>query len=328
MASRAAALAMSWQFQINRHDDGRRLDAVLRSMWPGLPLGAMMKYFRKGSVRLDGKRCEPKAHVAEGQFVWVPWEEPGTVGRAETPDGKIRRLPLDVLYSDEHVLVINKPAGLLSQPDLKGEDSVVTRALAYAADPAYPPQLVHRLDRNTSGVMILALDGPTTRALMECFKVRKTDKRYWALVVGELPRRGRIDVPLLKEPEKKLVRVAPSGERAVTEYCRLACSGQFSLAEVHLLTGRTHQIRVHMNHIGHPLLGDVKYGDFGSKGRLKSLGVRRAMLHAKSLTLSGLPVFLSAIEGRAFDAPTPEDFRRVLEKLGLAEPLSRREEEP
>lgn len=321
VASRAAALIpMSYQFQVTRHDEGRRLDSVLRSMWPGLPLGAMMKYFRKGAVRLNGKRGDCSDHVSEGMFVWVPWEEPGTVGRAETPDGKIRKLPLDIIYSDGHVMVVNKPAGLLSQPDVKGEDSVVTRALGYGTDPDFPPQLVHRLDRNTSGVMILALDGPTLRALMECFKERGTDKRYWAIVTGELPERGRIDVPLLKDPEKKLVRVSPSGERAVTEYERLTGNGQFSLTEVHLLTGRTHQIRVHMNHIGHPLLGDVKYGDFGTKGELKSMGVKRPMLHARSLMLKGLPDFLSEIDGKAFRAPAPEDLCRVMERLGFINP--------
>lgn len=308
---------MSYQFRISRHDEGRRLDAVLRGMWPGVPLDAMMKYFRKGAVRLEGKRCEPNDRVLEGQHVWVPWEEPGAVGRAETPDGALRKLPLDVVYSDRFVMVVNKPAGLLSQPDVKGEDSVVTRALGYAVDPEFPPQLVHRLDRNTSGVMALAMDGATTRALTECFKARRADKRYWAIVIGELPERGRIDVPLLKDADKKLVRVDPRGERAVTEYKRLTSSGAFSLAEVHLLTGRTHQIRVHMNHVGHPLLGDVKYGDFGSKGQLKSLGVKRPMLHARSLTLSGLPAFLSHLEGRTFRAPAPDDLRRVMEKLGF-----------
>ncbi len=314
---------MSYQFRISKHDAGRRLDAVLRGMWPGLPLGAMMKYFRKGAVRLEGKRCAGAARVAEGQFVWVPWEEPGDVGRAQLPDGAQRRLPLDIVYSDGHVLVVSKPAGLLSQPDVKGEDSVVTRAFFHAADPAYPPQPAHRLDRNTSGVMILALDGPTTRALTEAFKARRVDKRYWAVVTGELPKRGRVDVPLLKDAEKKLVRVAPDGERAVTEYTRLTSNGAFSLAEVRPLTGRTHQIRVHMNHIGHPLLGDVKYGDFGTKGLLKSLGVKRPMLHARSMTLTRLPDFLSAAEGRAFRAPVPEDMCRVMEKLGFIDPDTR-----
>ncbi|MBR0108589.1 MAG: RluA family pseudouridine synthase [Pyramidobacter sp.] len=311
---------MSYQFQISRHDDGRRIDAVLRGMWPGVPLGGMMKHFRKGEVRLEGKRAEPNARVCEGQFVWVPWEAPGTVGRAELPEGGLRRLPLEVIYKDEHVLVINKPAGLLSQPDTKGEDSVVTRATFHASDPEYPPQLVHRLDRNTSGVMILSLDGPTTRALMEAFKVHTTDKRYWAIVTGELPEHGRVDAPLLKDAEKKLVRVDPRGERAVTEYKYLTGNGDFSLAEVHLLTGRTHQIRVHMNHIGHPLLGDVKYGDFGTKGQLKSLGVRRPMLHARSLTLTRLPDFLSYLEGTAFRAPAPDDLCRVMERLGFIDP--------
>ena len=311
---------MAYQFQISRHDEGRRLDSVLRGMWPALPLGAMMKYFRKGNVKLDGKRAEAKVHVAEGQYVWVPWEAPGEENEPERP---ARALPLDVIYSDQYVLVINKPAGLLSQPDVKGEDSVVTRAVSYAVDPAYPPQLVHRLDRNTSGIMILACDGPTTRALMECFKSHHTDKRYWAITVGDLKPRGKIDVPLLKDPEKKLVRVHPDGERAVTEYKCLTGNGRFSLAEVRLLTGRTHQIRVHMNHIGNPLLGDVKYGDFGSKGQLKALGVRRPMLHARSLTLKGLPAFLSHLEGKTFRAKAPEDICRVMEKLGFIDPGTR-----
>lgn len=296
---------------------------MLRGMWPGVPLSGMMRHFRKGEVRLNGKRAESNVRVAAGQFVWVPWEAPGTVGRAELPQGGLRRLPLETLWSDEHVLVINKPAGLLSQPDTKGEDSVVTRATFLASDPEYPPQLVHRLDRNTSGAMILALDGPTTRALTEAFKARSVDKLYWAIVSGELPPHGRIDAPLLKDAEKKLVRVAPDGEPAVTEYRCLTSNGRFSVAEVHLLTGRTHQIRVHMNHIGHPLLGDAKYGDFGAKSFVKALGARRPMLHARSLTLTRLPEFLSYLEGKTFRAPAPEDLCLVMERLGFIDPGTR-----
>ncbi len=311
---------MSYQFRISRHDEGRRIDAVLRGMWPNLPSGAMMKYFRKGTVRLEGKRCDPRDHVLEGQYVWVPWEEPTAVGRAEILENSVRKLPLDVIYSDRYILVVNKPAGLLSQPDTKGQDSVVTRALSYAVDPAYPPQLIHRLDLYTSGIIILATDGPTTRALAECFKARRTDKKYWAIVNGELPASGRIDAPLLKDEGKKLVRVTPTGEASVTEYKRLTTSGRFSLAEVHLLTGHKHQIRVHMNHIGHPILGDAKYGDFNTKGALSSMGIRRPMLHARSLTLVGLPAYLSHLEGKTFRAPAPEDFCRVLERLGFIDP--------
>lgn len=308
---------MSYQFKVSHNDDGRRLDALLRSKWPGLPLGAMMKYFRQRHVRVDAKPADASLHIAAGQMVYVPWEEPGTVGRAETPDGRLRKLPLSILYQDQYVMVVDKPAGLLSQPDLKGEDSIVTRALGYGADPEFPPQLVHRLDRNTSGIMILAMEGQALRALMDCFKQRHVDKRYWALVNGDLSAEGTIDAPLVKDAEKKLVRVDPEGEKAVTRYFKLTGNGHFSLAEVLLLTGRTHQIRVHMNHIGHPLLGDAKYGDFDCNGRLKYLGIRRPMLHARSLTLDGLPEFLAYLNGRTFRAPCPEDFRSVLEKIGF-----------
>ena len=211
--------------------------------------------------------------------------------------------------------------GLLSQPDVKGEDSVVTRALGYAVDPEFPPQLVHRLDRNTSGVMALALDGPTTRALMECFKARRADKRYWAIVIGELPERGRIDVPLLKDADKKLVRVDPKGERAVTEYKRLTSSGAFSLAEVHLLTGRTHQIRVHMKYIGHTLFNDERYGGHDIlKGttftKYKQFVQNcfaicpRQALHAKTLGF----VHPTTGEEMFFDSEIPSDMQQLIDR--------------
>lgn len=303
---------MSYQFEVTRHDDGRRLDALLRSIYPALPLGAMMKFFRKGSVRLDGARADFRTKVAAGQMVFVPWEAPDA-----QPEVQVRHRPLDVLYRSDSVLVINKPAGLLSQPDTKGEDSVATRALGYASDPAFGAQLVHRLDRNTSGVMILALDGQALRSLMVCFKERTANKTYLALVSGQLPPSGQIDAPLLKDPDKKLVRVALNGERAVTRFRRLATDGQFSLAEVEILTGRTHQIRVHMNHIGHPILGDAKYGDFSAKPQVRRLGIRRPMLHATCLVVNSPDDCLKEISGRRFDAPLAADMASVCQKLGF-----------
>lgn len=308
---------MAWQFEVSSHDDGRRLDSLLRSKWPGLPLGAMMKYFRKGQVRLDGARADYKDRVASGQKIYVPWEAPDTVGRSERPDGSIRRLPLDILWQDEQVLVVNKPAGLLSQPDVKGEDSVVTRALAYGVDAEFLPQLVHRLDRNTSGVMVLALQGQALRDLMDCFRDRHVDKRYLALVKGVAPRHKLIDAPLLKDSEKKVVRVDPSGQKARTEIRCLATDGRYSLVEARLMSGRTHQIRVHLNHIGHALLGDAKYGDFASSSAIRALGIRRPMLHAWTLRLDGLAGHLAHLKDHTFVAPCADDMLQVMQKLGF-----------
>ena len=307
---------MSYQFEVTPHDEGRRLDSLLRSRWPALPLGAMMKYFRKGQVRVDGKRADYKTRVCAGSQVYVPWESPEAVGRERGADGTTHLGKLDVLYQDDYVLVVDKPAGLLSQPDSPGEDSLTTRALAYAkAD--YLPQLCHRLDRNTSGVVMLARDGRALREMMALFKARRVDKKYLALVCGQAPKQGRIDAPLLKDSDKKLVRVDPAGESALTTYRRIDGNGELSLLEVTLHSGRTHQIRAHLNHAGLPLVGDRKYGDFSRKKELKALGAKRPMLHALSLALGEVGEPMAHLSGKKWVAPLSGDFKKLVLDLGL-----------
>lgn len=311
---------MSYQFKVTPHQDGRRIDALLRSLYPALPLGAMMKYFRKGQVRLNGKRTNFSTKVTAGSLIFVPWEPPEQVGRSKGADGKTHQLTLPVIYSDSMVLIVNKPSDLLSQPDKAGEDSVVTRALSLANDPDFLPQLCHRLDRNTSGIMVLATDGRALRELFEQFKQRQIIKHYLALVCGVPPEKGMIDAPLLKDTEKKVVRVDPSGLPAKTEYHRLDTNGSLSLLKVRLHSGRTHQIRAHLNHAGFPLVGDRKYGDFSRKKELAKLGAKRPMLHAFSLTFPQSKGLLQSLSGRSFYAPLADDFSKMLTKLQLTLP--------
>ncbi|PIE55000.1 MAG: RNA pseudouridine synthase [Dethiosulfovibrio peptidovorans] len=290
------------RFIVGPHDDGRRLDKVIRARWPELPLGAMMKGFRKKQIRVDGGRGRYDQRIREGQEVVVPWEAP-----QERLSRGVRR-DLETLYRDSSVWVVNKPAGLLSQPDRKGGDSVVSRAWVQGGD--FSPQAVHRLDRNTSGVMVLALSGRALRELSDLWARRTVEKIYWVLVQGSPPREGRIDAPLRKDERTNVVSVHPDGQPAVTLYRCLAVGGGVALCQISLLTGRPHQIRVHMAHLGFPVLGDRKYGGAPVNRTRK---IHRPMLHARSIRFPyGLVGNLSEVSGIRVLAPIPDDMEALL----------------
>lgn len=295
------------RFVVSRHDDGRRLDKVIRKKWPSLPLGAMMKAFRKKQVRVDGARASFDQRLVEGQEVLVPWESAPTDVGAKRTGGH-----LVTVYRDESLWVVSKPAGLLSQPDKKGGDSVVTRA--FLPGSSFQPQAVNRLDRNTSGIMVLALSGGALRDLSSLWRDGEMEKVYLALVVGDLPEEGRIDAPLSKDGSSNKVFVDSKGQSSLTLYRRLACGGGLSLCLVTLITGRSHQIRVHMSHIGHPVLGDVKYGDRALNG---VKGAKRPMLHAFSVSFPEMPGDLSSLSSKTLRAPMPEDMADMCSKNGI-----------
>jgi 23S rRNA pseudouridine955/2504/2580 synthase len=240
---------------------------------------------------------------------------------------------LSVLWRGDNVAVIDKPAGLLVQPDVKGGDSVVTRAweMFGSGGPGFSPAAVHRLDRNTTGVLAVALSGEALRELERLFKERLVSKRYLGVVVGALPEKGTIDVPLLKDEANNLVR-AGKGKSAQTRYERLsinlisnpapAPNGGLSLASIELLTGRTHQARVHMAHVGHPILGDRKYGNI-QVNRRYGFEVKRPLLHAYELGFpEGLSGALAELAGKIFRAPIPSDMAVLLREQSWVLPES------
>ena len=312
---------MSFSLRLSQDHDGRRLDRMLRSVWPELPLSAIMRAIRKGEVRLDSTRTrEPGARVRGGQELWVPWEAPGE--RPAVP----RHGTVPILWRGGCALVVNKPADLLVQPDVKDGDSVVTRVwsmlgAAEGGSPGFAPAAVHRLDRNTTGVLIVALRGDALRALEDAFRERLAGKRYLAIVVGRPSRElEEIDAPLLKDSEANVVRVSPEGKSARTRCRCLASDGGLSLVELELLTGRTHQARVHLAHVGCPILGDRKYGDFEAN-RLWRAAARRPLLHALELSFpDGLSPVLRELAGRSFRAPVPKDMRAIAVDRGWTLP--------
>ena len=254
---------MSKEFYITSDQSGRRIDRLLRNMWPQVPLGALMKAIRTGEVRLDAKKVKPDTRVDEGQFLQVPWDDnmPAESSTKEKSTS-LRHERLKTIYKDEYLWIINKPAGLLTQPDTKNGDSLITRVLEELnwIRNDFRPSTVQRLDRNTSGAVIVALTGPSLRYLSELIRERKIKKIYRAVVEGNINESGEIDLHLLKDQDGNIVKVDETGQNALTRYRKISSAKNMSIVEAELVTGRPHQARVHFAAIGHPILGDRKYG--------------------------------------------------------------------
>ena len=301
---------MSYSLRVSRDDDGRRLDRTLRSLFKSVTLGEIMKAIRKGAVRINGVRVKDGAtHISAGDELITPWQKGEVVLPKRTGWGKI-----GVIFQGGNVLILNKPANILVQPDTPEGDSIITRV--WSVSGTRTPAAVHRLDRNTTGVLAVALHGDSLRALEELFKARRVRKIYLAIVAGKLPEEITVDAPLLKDSANNTVKVSADGMKAVTKISCIDTDGEYSLAKIELLTGRTHQARVHSAHIGHPIIGDRKYGDFHANRAAKS--VSRPLLHAYELAFpDDVDESLSEIAGKSFTAPIPDDMKEFLDARRL-----------
>ncbi|MCF3946232.1 RluA family pseudouridine synthase [Acidiphilium sp. AL] len=271
-----------------------RLDRFLRRHHPGLTQGAIEKLCRTGQVRVDGKRVEASKRLAAGQTVRIPpLPDPAIPKPRQTvkvDDYEVKELTARILYRDADVLVIDKQAGLATQGGkgiAKHLDGMLD-ALRFEADER--PRLVHRLDRDTSGVLVLARNAFAAGRLAASFRGRDMEKTYWAIVVGlPVPLEGQIDLPLARiggsqgARTKSVERDAEGAARAITEYRTIDHAGRkFSWLELQPLTGRTHQLRAHCAALGTPILGDAPYGE----DRAYAEGfARRLHLHARRLVL-------------------------------------------
>lgn len=311
---------MGQTFEVDKHQEGRRLDKVLRNRWPDLPLGALMRSFRKKRVRLDGKAARFDERVTEGQTVTVPWDDPAKE-QGQAAKQRDRRLPaIEIIYADGEVCVANKPWNLLTQPVKEGDDSAVGRVAGTLEwkDRAFSPTAAHRLDRNTSGVLLVALTGPALRALHRMWREHGMHKFYLAVVAGETEKEGIIRGKLEKDTSNNVVSAVKTGGRySETRFTRLETDGTLSLVFLELVTGRPHQARVHMAEAGHPVIGDVKYGDRRMNAEWKRSGVNRPLLHARRIVFpKNAPSPLEHLAGKSFTAVPPEDFLSLLSARG------------
>jgi len=286
----------------------RRLDRVLRGLYRDIPLGAIMKAIRKGNVRLNGAKTSVDARLSRGDIVSTPWDTPVQTHLSKPAAGLEKKLV--TLFRNDDLWCVDKPAGLLSQPDKAGGDSVITRAWEILGwnRQDFRPALIGRLDRNASGVEAIAMNAPALRALSEATRNGNINKIYAAVVRGDAPDEGEIDFPLIKDTRKNIVRTARPGEKglfAFTRFKKLYGDGRYSILEVDLVTGRSHQARVHLASAGYPIVGDIKYGP------RETGGLRRIMLHAQKISFSPDARLPDGLRGLEIVSPLPDNFGRM-----------------
>lgn len=275
---------------IGAGDAAVRLDRWLRRQLPDVPYGQLAKWLRTGQIRVDGRRAKPGQRLVAGQTVrlpphFAPAAAPGAPAAPVVDAADAADLQASVLFRDEVLIAVNKPSGLAVQGGSKTKRHLDGMLDALRFDAAERPRLVHRLDKDTSGVLLLARDGATARQLTAQFRHRDMVKVYWALVAGvPAPRAGLIDLPLLKTPGQGGEKMRPAregGQSASTRYAVVDHAGQRAAwLALNPLTGRTHQLRVHCVALGTPIVGDGKYG--GKAAFIAGLA-NKLHLHARSL---------------------------------------------
>jgi len=295
----------------------QRLDLYLRGKFPAVSRGAIQRLIEQGYIRVNGRTVKPTHTPRAGELVEVRWPEV----RAATAQPE--EMVLDILFEDEALLVLNKPPGLVVHPAAGHEEHTLVNALLHhcagqlsGIGGVARPGIVHRLDKETSGCLVVAKNDDTHLALSAQFATRKVEKIYHAILCGELPRdQGEIRAAIARHPShrKRMAVDEGVGREARTDYCVLERLREATLVEAVLHTGRTHQIRVHFQFIGFPLVGDATYGNRQNQrlADLTGYTAPRQMLHASRLAF----IHPRTARRLSFEAPRPEDFLDALAAL-------------
>lgn len=292
----------------------QRLDNFLVSRLKGLPKSRLYRLLRKGEIRVNKKRVKPDYRIQAGDDIRIPPLRLAPAAEARPSQQLLNRLGDRILYEDKGFFVINKPAGMAVHGG-SGVNFGVIETLRQLYPNEKSLELVHRLDKETSGCLLIAKKPSALRYLHELIRTDKIEKVYIALVQGNWPRSvKRVDVPLHKNQlssGERLVKVSLQGKSALTSFRVLQRFGKATLIEAQPHTGRTHQIRVHAAHAGHPLAADDKYGNKEFNKWIKDKGAKRLCLHAARLTFQ-LPDSSQTI---TIEAPLPEDIKCCLANL-------------
>ena len=304
------------ELQVNSDMAGKRLDVVLSACLEDISRSYVQKLIESGHVTVNGDFCNEKKQKAKaGDAIVIEIPDP------ETLEVLPENIPLDIVYEDEDVIVVDKPAGMVVHPANGNQSGTLVNALMYhcgdhlsSINGVVRPGIVHRIDKDTSGLLMVAKNDKAHLSLSKQLSEHSITRRYQAIVFNNFKEdEGTVDAPIGRDPRNRLRNAvlgqdalkAGTARNAVTHYKVLERFGRYTLIEARLETGRTHQIRVHMAHIGHPLLGDELYGPAKNKA-----GAKRQMLHAKILGF----IHPSSGEYLEFESPLPNDFETVLEK--------------
>ncbi|SFV83287.1 Ribosomal large subunit pseudouridine synthase D [hydrothermal vent metagenome] len=301
---------------------GQRIDASIAKMLPDYSRSKITAWVRSGGALINDKTFKPKEKVLGGEIVAL------TIKQEKTNDWQAEDIPLDIVFEDDDIIVVNKPVGLVTHPGAGNWTGTLANALLH-----FDPNLanldrvgiVHRLDKNTSGLMVVARSELAQKNLVEQLQTHSVSREYSAIVYGHMISGGTVDEPIGRDPKDRIKQaVVEDGKDAVTHYRVIDRFAHHTHVKAILETGRTHQIRVHMSYIDHPLIADPMYGGkirFPKKAdeQLKDVlkGFKRQALHAKKLTLTH-PI---SGEEMSWKAPLPQDLQDLLKALQEFDPI-------
>jgi 23S rRNA pseudouridine955/2504/2580 synthase len=298
--------------KVDEDRDGQRIDNFLSGRLKGVPRSLVYRILRTGEVRVNGRRAKPDTRLNAGDEVRIPPVRVAERGEPERPaSGQMNRIEEAIVHEDREFLVLDKPSGVASH----GGSGISFGAieLLRASRPRDNLELVHRLDRDTSGVLVFARKRSALTALQAVIREGRATKHYLALLQGCLEQaRMTVDLPLRKsilQGGERMVRVDPTGKPSVSHLIRLESFADATFCEVAIETGRTHQIRVHAAHVGHAVAGDEKYGERAFNQAMRKHGLKRLFLHAARFE------FEIGERRYAFSAPLPPELRKVLDSL-------------
>lgn len=314
-------------FIIKKEEEGQTLEKFVKKVLSEAPLSFIYKLFRKKDVKVNGHWQDKKYLISSGEEISIYITDSQLEEfKRQVESKQVEDISNWIIYEDENILLINKPRGVLVQKNIEDSNALDEMVISYLLnkgeyDPnknlGYKPAPAHRLDRNTAGIVVFGKNIATLRYLSEALNDKSViSKRYLALVKGEISKDGEINVPLLKNSKSQRVSVSNEGKPSITRYKVVETFKGYTLLEVELLTGRTHQIRVHMAYINHPVVGDSKYGDYELNKLLESkYGFKNQFLEAYQLDFHKLNNPLKYLSGRSFKISLNDEFLNLINKI-------------
>ncbi|MGE5676578.1 MAG: RluA family pseudouridine synthase [Pseudomonadota bacterium] len=323
-----------FEIKVTENESGQRVDRFLRKYLKDYTLGDIYKLFRKNKVKLNGKRVKENQMLELDDSLQLYIERPDMEEALERKQSKVLG-KIDIIYEDENILIADKPAGLLTHPDKPGDtDTLIDRALYHisrkngpAESQTFSPAVCNRLDRNTGGIVIIAKNYKTLKAVNHSIRERWLRKLYLCVVAGKLEKSGEIKGYLKKDQDINKVFITEEnigdGKEIHTNYRTLGVSEtvvelgkQFSLLEVELITGRSHQIRAHLASLGHSIIGDIKYGDREINDYFrKKYSLKHQYLHAYRISFDKVHEDIAYLKGRSFNSRLKPETAAIADSL-------------
>jgi len=314
-------------FIIKKEEEGQTLEKFVKKALSEAPLSFIYKLFRKKDVKVNGHWQDKKYFISSGEEISIYITDSQLEEfKRQVESKQVEDISSWIIYEDENILLINKPRGVLVQKNSEDSIALDEMVISYLINKGeynpnknlgYKPSPAHRLDRNTAGIVVFGKNIATLRYLSEALNDKSIiSKRYLALVKGEIDVDGEINAPLLKNSQSQRVSVSKEGKPSITKYKVVETFKGYTLLEVELLTGRTHQIRVHMAYINHPVIGDSKYGDYELNKEIESkYGFKNQFLEAYQLDFHKLDNPLKYLSGRSFKISLNDEFLNLINNI-------------